>query len=633
MKKILIEKEILFSEIISKGYGNRDFYNLLEFWKKIRVNSSKFSINQKLTNLIKEIDKKIESIESKIHLIEEEKIKNKSTKPENIVYNRVVVKKNNNKKEITNEKMSKQTLLKEKNKIDTIPVNNIENNSFIFCKEQLDKNIYEITKNDKKLISFIDIDLLLQRIAQGINIYDDPIMENGLLEGFCVQHTAFIYTDILISKIISCFNYFYYEYINEDIENNKNNKNKANVGLRRKDGPNQIYKDDLNKNNFNEHFKKIPYNIINLLIRFVDLHNKYCKETLNSEIIKKIESFYKSILEINEIKNKYGKEINSSLDILKEIYNSYILKRTPSLHNKIPYESLFPHQITLKDIIANPDYPTSFFNILDFDSKEIALELTNISYKLFSKIKIKEFLKGVFTKKNKNITSPNITEISNRFNKVSFWTIEEILMYDDAFDRGKLIEKFIDIINELIILNNFFDSISISSGLSQIIISNLTKTWNYVSRQSMEMYQKAKNFLSFQNNYKTIRDKIDQCIINNQPYIPFLGPYSKTICYLEEYGPYIKDNSLVNADKIVLVQQVFDQLFKFRLNKYNKFNMIRNELLILYCLDPAPEEELDKLASFLEPNFVLYEKKQSDKRASNTEKNFKKNYEANTDLI
>ena len=61
--------------------------------------------------------------------------------------------------------------------------------------------------------------------------------------------------------------------------------------------------------------------------------------------------------------------------------------------------------------------------------------------------------------------------------------------------------------------------------------------------------------------------------------------------------------------------------------------MIRNELLILYCLDPAPEEKLDKLASFLEPNFVLYEKKQSDKRASNTEKNFKKNYEANTDLI
>ena len=168
-------------------------------------------------------------------------------------------------------------------------------------------------------------------------------MENGLLEGFCVQHTAFISTDVLISKIISCFNSFYYKYTNEDIEN-KNNNNKANVVLRRKDGPNQIYKDNLNKNIFKEHFEKIPYNIINLLITFVDLHNKYCKETLTSEIIKKIEPFYKNILGINEIKNKYGKEIISSLDILKEIYNSYILKRTRSLHNKIPYENLFPHK-------------------------------------------------------------------------------------------------------------------------------------------------------------------------------------------------------------------------------------------------------------------------------------------------
>ena len=632
MNKILIEKEALFSEIISKGFGNRDFYNLFEFWKKIKENSSKFYINQKISSLIKEIDKKIESIQTRIHSVEEEKIKIKNTKLENKVYNRVIVKKNNNKKEIANEKVVNPSLLKEKNNIDKVPVNNIENNNFIFCEEQLDKNIFEITKNDKKMISFIDIDLLLQRIAQGKNIYDDPIMENGLLEGFCVQHTAFISTDILISKIISCFNYFYSKYKNEDIEI-KNNNNKAYEGLRRNDRPKQINKGELNKNIINQHSKKIPYNIINLLITFVDLHNKYGKETLNSEIITKIESFYKSILGINEIKNKYEKEIILSLDILKEIYNSYILKRTPSLHNKIPYENLFPQQITLKDIIANPDYPTSFFNLLNFDSKEIALELTNISYKLFSKIKIKEFLKGVFTKKNKSITSPNITEISNRFNKVSFWAIEEVLMYDDEYDRGKLIEKFIDIISELIILNNFFDSISISSGLSQIIISNLSKTWSYVSKQSMEMFQKAKNFLSFQSNYKKIRDKIDQCIINNQPYIPFLGPYSKTICYLEEYGPYIKDNSLVNADKIVLVQQVFDQLFKFRLNKFNKLNIVRNELLILYCLDPASEEELEKLASLLEPNFVLFDRKQSDKRASNTEKNFKKNYEANTDLI
>jgi len=528
--------------------------------------------------------------------------------------------------------MTKQPLFNQNNKNNKFSKNNLETSSFNYSEEQLDKNIFEITKNNKKIISFIDIDLLLQRIAQGKNIYDDPKMENSLLDGFCVQHTAFISSDVLISKIISCFNYFYSRYLNQN--NGIKTNNKPNEGLKMKYGKNQINKQDkLDKNIFNENFKKIPYNIINLLILFVDLHNKYCRETLDADIIEKIRTFYKNILKINDIKDNYEKEIQLSLGILKEIHNSILLKRTISLHNKIPYEYLFPYKVSVKDLISHPDNPTSFFNILNFDSKEIAMELTNLSHKLFSKIKIKEFLKGVFTKKNKDITSPNITAISKRFNKVSFWEIEEILMFDSAHDRGSVIEKFIDIINELILLNNFFDSISLTSGLGSIIIDNLTKSWNYVSKQSMETYQKAKNFLSFQENYKNIRDKINQCIIDNQPYIPFLGPYSKTICYLEEYGPYIKDNSLVNVDKIVLVQDVFDQLFKFRLNSYNKLSTTKNELLILYCLDPVSEEELEKLASFLEPNFVLYDKKQSEKRASNTEKNFQKNYEANKDLI
>ena len=51
------------------------------------------------------------------------------------------------------------------------------------------------------------------------------------------------------------------------------------------------------------------------------------------------------------------------------------------------------------------------------------------------------------------------------------------------------------------------------------------------------------------------------------------------------------------------------------------------------CLDPASEEELEKLASLIEPKYVLFDQQRKEKRASNTEKNFKKNYENNDDLI
>ena len=48
-------------------------------------------------------------------------------------------------------------------------------------------------------------------------------MENKLLNGICMQHTAFIKTDIFINKIISCFNYFYEKYLEKNNENKLNN--------------------------------------------------------------------------------------------------------------------------------------------------------------------------------------------------------------------------------------------------------------------------------------------------------------------------------------------------------------------------------------------------------------------------
>ena len=638
LKKKLDEKQLLFFELVSKGYEKKYFSYLLEFWDNIRKNQNKLNVNPKIFLLTKEINKNVINLESKLELNKEEFLKIKYSKDVNKIYNRIHINKlnNNYKKFSVNETKLNLHFHKKSLTNDKIEINHLENPLFQNREEILTKNIIEKTKNNIKMINFIDIDLFLKRIAQMKNIYDDPIMETNLLKGFCLQHTAFIKTDVLVSKIISCFNYFYYAYLNKDNETKLNNKNiDGFVKLRNKYGNKPLNKkEESNKNILKRDSKLIPFNIINLFISFVDLHIKYCGSTINKEIIEKIQTFYKDILEINTIKSKYGKEISASFDVLKRKKNSSLLKRTKLINHKIPYERLFSNKILVKDLIRSSDNPNSFFNLLDFDSKEIATELTNISYKLYAKLETKEFLKAVFTKKNKNETSPNIVEIYNRFNKVSFWCIEEILMYDKKRYRGKIIEKFIDIINELLILNNFFDSMSLSAALSQIIISNLTETWKRVSKKSKEMYQEAKNFLSFDYNYQKLRDKINDCVINDKSYIPFLGPYSKSLCYLEEYGPYVKEKSLINVDKIVLVQQTLDQLFKFKLNNNdNPIKSKKNELIMLHYLDPASEEELEKLASLLEPKFRLNDKKQKEKRASNTEKNFKKNYEDNKDTI
>ena len=507
--------------------------------------------------------------------------------------------------------------------------NNLENYSFHYSPEKLGENILQISKKNKNIISYIDIDIFFQRIAEDKKIYDDMNNNDTLLNGFCIQHSIFIPTSIFVSKIISCFNYFYSKYLNLNGEENKSGENIIESFINKNGYPYYGYRDKYKKT---KNLAKIPYSLIDLLILFVDWHEKYNKELMTKEVIDKIENFYNNMLFIYDIKIKYERDINYSNMVLRRIKNSAMIKRARLHGNTVAFDYLFPKKNMLNNIIRDPS-SLSFFNILEYESYDIAKELTRISENIISKIEPKEFFKGVFTKKNKEVTSPNITEITNRFNKLSFWVIEEILSYDYAKERAEVIEKFIDISNELVNLNNFNDSMSMVSALGQIIVADLAKTWKFVSKESKTVLQNLKNFLNFQDNYKNIRDSIDECLQNNEPYIPFMGPYNKRICFLEEYGPYVKDNYLVNVDKIVLVQQILDQFYKCKLKRYEFVRSHKNELIIFQCLDPAEEDELETLGSFIEPIFALNKIKNHEKRITNTERNFRENYEQKIDLI
>ena len=221
----------------------------------------------------------------------------------------------------------------------------------------------------------------------------------------------------------------------------------------------------------------------------------------------------------------------------------------------------------------------------------------------------------------------------NRFNTLSFWVIEEVLSYDYSSDRGKVIEKFINIANELRNLNNYNDCMSITSGLGQMILGKLTKSWKKVSSKEMTLFHKIKRLLNFQDNYKNIREEIEKCLKDEKPFVPFLGYYTKRICFLEESGKYVKDkSSLVNVDKIAQVEQILNEFYEMNKIKYN-FDIkdeIKNKLSILQCLQPLSEEELESKGGLIEPNFVLNSKKvRKKKRITNTELKFKENYKKN----
>ena len=597
---------------------------------------------------------------------------------------------------------------------------------FNYQNEQKENNFLLKTKFSKSVLNYIDIDLFLQYIALGKSFFENEEDNINLLEGFCLQYQTFIFPEFLINKVISCFNYFYSRYINKETEileekiENESEDDEIDLEFKKIDekaNNNIDKKNDFKITNNNDiTYKIIPFRIIDFLHIFIKIHNTYYHNVLSNDILAKIREFLKSLLEINEIKNKYEQKIIQSQIGIKE-YESYIKKFYQFNHmnsfdedieekekeqsssddsssdEEVKDENILKKSGTnklapVKDIIniniSNPNNNKSKiksvktlnqkqpinlnldncnnnakylstednvskenkkkdkkkknskklgdkdkpfeFNILKYLTTDIASELTRVSYSLYSKIKIKEFLKGAFNGQDKYKSSPHICQIINRFNRLSSFVIEEILAYDHAEKRAEILLKFIRICVILKKIGNFDDFLSIMTGLTNFNINKLNKTWGHIPSSDMTNFREMKTIMSFEDNWKNLRNEIQKRIEKNLFYIPYLGYYTKRLLFLEELGPYIKkDTSLINIEKILEVYKVLKNFYQIKNVKYiyNDIDKnIKKELFILQCLEPANEDSLVETSNSLEPKFILSNKKRNDKRRTRTDINF-----------
>ena len=117
-----------------------------------------------------------------------------------------------------------------------------------------------------------------------------------------------------------------------------------------------------------------------------------------------------------------------------------------------------------------------YFNVLDWDEKEIGNKLMSFSEVLINKLQRKELYKAVYLKKNKYMTSPNVMENIDKFNSLSFFIMLDILSYDYPKDRAKIIEKWAKIAEYCKKINDFNDLFAINSALNNYIITGLKLT-------------------------------------------------------------------------------------------------------------------------------------------------------------
>lgn len=434
-------------------------------------------------------------------------------------------------------------------------------------EEIVNENIIYYTRDGRKAIQYLSTDLFLKKII----FSKFSVKEPKLTKGFIVQHSAFYKSEIIVQKVICAFYYYSQKASAEELKQIINLLNKIIL---------EVY----SSNNSITPIKEIYQNVVDF---YVDISRNPEYQTIGTR----------------EIRNLLAEKEPSSYDI--EFTKNILQKRKKSKVVSLKFSnSMVTHHKELKF--------RNYFSVLDWTTEDISRELAYLSKIQLTVVKPKEIIGARYLKKDKKITSPAVVKIIQRFDNLTFFVIEDILSYDYSKKRGKIIEKWIDIANACLSMKNFNDSLSIKSALEHYIVKGLKKTWKRVSSSYKGKLEAMNDIFNCEGNYKALREEIEKCKELKCPYIPYLGLLLKDVAFYEENMKYLKDNYLVNFQKIEAIQDLLDNFNCVNETAYN-FKPVQ-KLDFFQCLTTKTEEELEALANQIEPKFQLYQHKKEEKR-------------------
>lgn len=438
----------------------------------------------------------------------------------------------------------------------------IENENIIY---------YTTTEGGRKTISFISLNLLSNSFKQASAYnYPMPLLIKCLME----QKTSLFSTEAIFDIFDSFFD-------NNPSENLVHLVNYYIISN---------YSNDIANNNISKESIIKVYETIQKKMQRIP----FCSIMINT----------KDIIELFQHK-----------DSLKIYYN---LRKYAGL---VPYNNTAP--------IYLPYIPLSLpssFSIFDWNMIEIARQMSLISQHLYRKIENSEFCNSNWMKGDKENNAPNITRLIHRFNQMSYWICEEILAYDRAQDRARVIEKLITLANELRKMNNFNDCYNIINAFNYLPLKRLTKTWAKIKIENINILKEINELCSLGGNFANLRNEYEKFKKEEKTTgcVPYVGLFLKKLAFFDEGPKYFKDE-LINIDKVMKIGEVFAEIKYFQQFTYN----YQPVFALAFFADPKPlqEKQLIELSNKLEPKFRLAKrKKKFIKRKTNSDSLYENPY-------
>jgi len=219
--------------------------------------------------------------------------------------------------------------------------------------------------------------------------------------------------------------------------------------------------------------------------------------------------------------------------------------------------------------------------IIEFNAREVAEQLTQIEQTYFRAIKRVELLNGYWGKETNNNKVPNMMNFIKHNEKIRRWVVTEVLKYGTEKTRINCISFFINVAIELEMLKNFSSVMTIVGALHCPAILKLKNTWNLLSKKDRDTLDKLCEIMNNIGHYKQYFTIIKE-ISNVEPCIPAVSIVCEDIVKVHEILDTYVDNKKewMNWQKLSTIGNIvqgairFSQPFYFRVD-----NLIQNTIL------------------------------------------------------